>query len=661
MSLLNVSLLTPLALLGLLALAVPLYLHMRHKPRAEIFAFPAIDFLLKAQKKRKRRFRVEQWLLMLFRMLIICLLAFLFSKPFIDKQFGDAASTGNQPLILLLDDSLSMMAGRDGERFFDMAVEQITDIVSARPGGSPTRLLMASNPEEQSRHETADAVLSALTTVKPTTYHATLDAAYQTAVETAVRMGWQQTTIRIFTDGSLTAWRDLPSSKPEKVDVIYTSLRGEDAFNNTGILSVSQTPGDSNSVEVALFNSNEQASQLDLRLQGENMGSLNHRMRVDAETGGSHRFGLTESLPATLTVSIPSDDFDLDNSVLFAPRANQTTRVLIVDGDTHPEQERNESFFFRHALGGDESRKYGFDLEVVTPTGMTREKIAANDVICLLNVDAPDEVLLKEAVRDGKGLFVSMGDRMDFDRWNPWLSSLNLEVWEAQRLPTPLGVTIRDGSHAMFPPITELEWQSYLSNAAIERIRLMGLGRAGFDLPLTLSNGQPLLLAKDLEPGRLMIWTSSVDLDWNDFPLSFGFVPFARQSVSWLASREAATSFASYTTNQVRDREMQDQLSLKYAAPAWNNLDIAGPKPGVYTMLNGQSTEFVQVLAEPAELDFRPLAATSEEDPANSLEQIGFRGYLRADLAPSIQWLLFLLILVETVVAARISLNWGSR
>ncbi len=65
MNLLNVSFLAPAALLGLIALAVPIYLHMRHKPRAETYKFPAIDFLLKAQKKKKRRFHAEQLLLML--------------------------------------------------------------------------------------------------------------------------------------------------------------------------------------------------------------------------------------------------------------------------------------------------------------------------------------------------------------------------------------------------------------------------------------------------------------------------------------------------------------------------------------------------------------------------------------------------------------------
>ena len=68
------------------------------------------------------------------------------------------------------------------------------------------------------------------------------------------------------------------------------------------------------------------------------------------------------------------------------------------------------------------------------------------------------------------------------------------------------------------------------------------------------------------------------------------------------------------------------------------------------------------VRLDPNELDFATFArGDSEAGDAGGLERIGFRGYLRSDLAPSIQWLLFVLILVETMAAARLSIKWGAR
>lgn len=662
MSLFNLSFLAPLAFLGLISLAIPLYLHMRHKPRAEIFPFPAIDFLLKAQRKRKRRFRVEQWILMAFRMLVILLLAVLFAKPFIDSQNMENSHLGAQPLIIILDDSASMLAGsRASERFFERARRDIEDLLNSRASGAKTRLLPASQPDALAGFESAAQIGGELNKLKPTTYGVTLDAAWQAALELVERENWPQTTIRIFTDGSATAWTEIPTQKPDKVDVIYTNLRDDD-FRNLAITNVDQAPGDTNSVEISLYNSDEVDREINLAIQGPGMSPLRHQMRVNAGSPGAHRFGLSDPLPATLTVSLPEDDFDLDNQVLMAPQPNKAIYVLLVDGDTHPEAVRNESFFFRNALGGDESEKYGYEVHLVTPTGLNASMAEQADVICLLNVDAPPTDLLEAALRAGKGVFISMGDRMVFERWNLFLKDQNLEMWESQEQLQPMAIEIKEFDHALFPPITELEWQGYLSGAVIQNLRLVSLGRSNFRVPLALTNGFPLLLTRETQPGRIMIWTSSVDLDWNNFPLEFGFVPFVRQLTSWLAGRDGTAAHRSFTTSQLRDATVADTLNLKYPSPGFEDLDVAGIKPGIYTSGNENRTEFVQVLLDPAELDFRSvMGEKSETSQSKALEELGFRSYLRSDLAPSIQWLLFLLILLETLVAARITLNWGAR
>ncbi len=661
MSLLSLTFLAPAALLGLLALAIPIYLHMRHKPRAESFKFPAIEFLLKAQKKRKRRFRVEQWLLMAFRLLVIGLLAFLFAKPFVDRQFGENAIQGNQPLVILLDDSASMMAGK--EPFFNLAVAEIRDALAARGGGSPTRLVLASNPAQWREAVTAAALRDVLPRLKPVTYAAVLDDAYREALDIIAREGWQQATVRIFTDGSRTAWRELPTTRPEKVDVLYSSLREvEPDFRNVALAEVAQSPGDANSIEVSLLNSAETAADVSVRVRAPGSVNYRQRVRVDARSGASHRFALDDSVPPKLTVSLEDDSFALDNQIVFAPRANKRIRILIIDGDSHPEAVRNESFFFRNALGADESGQYGYQLDVVTPAGLTAEKARQYDGLYALNVSVPATEIFDEALAAGKGVFIAMGDRVDFERWNPFLSRLGLQVWEVQALDQAVPLNLERFDHPMFRPIEETAWRGYMERVAVERYRITTTDYADFDTPVKLMTGAPLLLTRDLKPGRLMIWTTSMDLDWNNFPLEFGFVPFVRQIIAHLSGQDSDTAYQTYTTTQLVEMDLIDSLNLKYTAAGVADLDAAGPKPGVYTRSQGGQTQFVQVSLDPRELDFQPFESPAQEGRAgNPLEELGFRSFIRADLAPYAQWLLFLLILVETVVAARVTLNWGAR
>lgn len=663
MNLLNISLLAPAALLGLLAVALPIYLHMRHKPRAEVYRFPAMDFLLKADKKRKRRFRVEQWLLMAFRIGIVCFLAFLFAKPYMDQQLNERGFQNNQPLVLIVDDSASMLAGGRGDRFFDEALARIGEVARSRSGGSPTHLIMASAPQAHAELTSADQVLGVLPRLRPTAHAVTLDEAYVEALNLIDRNGWQQASVQVYTDGSANAWQALPEQKPENVDVIYTDLReSRGDFVNVGIAEVSQSPGDANAVEVHVTNGHHEAQDVPVRVTGDGLATVSYRLRVEPHARATHRFDLGEQVPATIRVELADDDFDLDNRVVFAPKTNKRIRLLIVDGDTHPDPMRNESFFFKNALGFEESQKYGFDFEVVTPAGLTPARVEAVDVLCLLNVDTPNTDLLQAALAAGKGVFVSMGDRMVFERWNEFFGEYDLQTWEPKVLSPPEGVQIKDYSHPLFPPIRDTEWQSYLEGVAINKVRIMSVGRSNFEIPIARYDGSPLLLSKDLQPGRLMIWTSSMDLDWGSFPLEFGYVPFSRQLVAYLAGRESATGYQQMTTTDLARRGPDHGLVLQMTTDAVRTLDVQGPKPGVYTRSAGNGTDFVQVNLDPAEMDFRSLAdPTNGVATAEALEELGFRSYVRRDLAPSVQWLLFLLIVVETLVAARMTLQWGAR
>ena len=661
MSLLNLSLLTPIALFGLLALAVPIYLHLRHKPRAEVFKFPAIDFLLRAQKKKKRRFHAEQLALMMFRIGIICLLAFLFARPYVDEALNSTMAD-NQPAIILLDDSVSMLAGPASASFFSEAVASIDDLLRRRGGGSEARLLLASNPGAHQEQKTAAAIRGLLSGLKPTTRGVTLDHAYQQALDLIEREGWSGATLRVFTDGSLSAWRELPSRKPEKADVIYVSMR--DAypdFFNLGIATMRQSPGDANSVEISILNSDASSRDFNIELAGSDV-DISQQMRAEPYGRVSHYFGLGDALPPTLVASLPADHFVYDNAMVFAPRPNRNTRVLIVDGDTHPDAVRSESFFFKNALGLEDSEKYGFVYEVVTPVGLSKEKVAECDVICILNVDVPMEEHLRGALAAGKGLFISMGDRVEFERWNTYLAELNLEVYEVKNLASPVPIEIKNADHELFHPIDEYEWRAYLGEVGISRYRIMSLGRSNIETPLTLPDGSPLLLAQELKQGRLAVWTTSIDIDWTNFPLEVGFVPFLRQLTSWLAGKDSSTSFQSHTVNELFDLDLIDSLNLKYPNPAFADANVAGPVPGIYTRQVKNSTQFVQVTLDPRELDFKSFDSLSAEtEKESALAELGFQSYLRSDLGPSVQWLLFALILVETLVAARLTLNWGTR
>lgn len=76
----NVLFLAPLAGLALLALAIPVLLHLLRRPETRVVLFPALQWL--AQRTRpERRLRIQQWLLLALRLLMLALLAALLAEP----------------------------------------------------------------------------------------------------------------------------------------------------------------------------------------------------------------------------------------------------------------------------------------------------------------------------------------------------------------------------------------------------------------------------------------------------------------------------------------------------------------------------------------------------------------------------------------------------
>jgi Aerotolerance regulator N-terminal/von Willebrand factor type A domain len=107
-----VSLLTPLYVLGLMAISLPVVFHLiRRMPKGE-FPFSSLMFLSPSPPRLTRRSRLEHWLLLLLRALAIGLLAFAFARPFWRQTTPANPVDGDaRRLAVLLDTSASMKRG----------------------------------------------------------------------------------------------------------------------------------------------------------------------------------------------------------------------------------------------------------------------------------------------------------------------------------------------------------------------------------------------------------------------------------------------------------------------------------------------------------------------------------------------------------------------
>jgi hypothetical protein len=124
-----VSLLTPLYVLGLLAVSLPIVFHLiRRAPRGD-FEFSSLMFLSPSPPRMTRRSRLDHILLLLLRGLVVALLAFAFTRPFWRQaEPADLTNSERERVAIVVDTSASMRRGN----LWQQAVDAVDDALAER-------------------------------------------------------------------------------------------------------------------------------------------------------------------------------------------------------------------------------------------------------------------------------------------------------------------------------------------------------------------------------------------------------------------------------------------------------------------------------------------------------------------------------------------------
>ena len=119
----GLTFLQPALLWGLALAGIPILLHLLQRRRFKVRRWAAMEFLRASVRRSSRRLRIEQWLLLLVRTLILICAALALARPvWYSPRWGWLGSRAAAQVVVVLDDSYSMgqraeETGRQGEIF----------------------------------------------------------------------------------------------------------------------------------------------------------------------------------------------------------------------------------------------------------------------------------------------------------------------------------------------------------------------------------------------------------------------------------------------------------------------------------------------------------------------------------------------------------------
>jgi hypothetical protein len=523
------SFLFPAFLIGSLAVAIPIVLHLLRREVAPEVEFSAVHLLQASPVERTERRRLRDVLLLAARVLALLLLATAFARPY---QPGAAATT--TLVIVALDRSFSMGAPGAVDRARELARAAIDDA-----GGAPVSLLAFDEGVEViALRGTAAEARRALEQVTPgfgaTAYRPVIARAVEIAAGDPCRLV-------LITDLQKTGWggeHRIPV--PPTLDLDVRDIGGPPS--NVAVLQARVQPS-AVSVSIANGGPAPYSGRLRLSLDGRDRASA----AVSVPAGETTEVRVPLQAPSSGVLAVSVDDragFPADNTRIVDLQAPARSQVLIVVGDARTEASHPaevSGFYVRRALEAGAAGDVGFEPMMLDGPGYAVLEPGAasrSGVVVLLStrgLDRRGRDRLLSYVRAGGGLIVAAGPEVDRSLLTGILGSEAVDENPGEEGSKVLAVTgLRHPIFRPFGPLT-----ANLGQVSFRRA--WRVPAEGWTVAAEFTDGTPALLERTEGQGRFLLFASDLDRRWNDFPLHPAFVPFVLESLHHVAGRPAST------------------------------------------------------------------------------------------------------------------------
>ncbi len=112
---------------GIAAVLIPVLIHLFNRTRYFTTKWAAMEFLLAAMKKTRRRVRIENLILLLMRIIVLFFIAMMLARPSVS---GEMALHKSTHLVIVLDNSYSMSAKVGKQSAFEKAKELVYQAIA---------------------------------------------------------------------------------------------------------------------------------------------------------------------------------------------------------------------------------------------------------------------------------------------------------------------------------------------------------------------------------------------------------------------------------------------------------------------------------------------------------------------------------------------------
>lgn len=562
---------------------IPILVHLINRRRHVRVRWAAMSFLLAAHRRSARRVRLEQWLLLLARIGVIVLLGLAVARPYLPASSILPLRSSRVHRVLLLDNSLSMKARTgDGRSRFELAkacAEKLlesfsrTDAVSIVTLSYPAEAVVAQAAYDRRfvRERLAAIEASERGTDTVGAVSRTLEILKTSQVAEGNRA------VYLISDFPRDAWEEIAPDNPTAA--VHAIRRLADALADPAVdLTLVGVAPDA-AENIALTRIATESPLIGVSLPARIMVQVtNHglssvhdaTLRVRRDNEIIRREPLPRLAPGTSTAVVITTVFSTPGTHLIEAKVSasnldaladddarylsievrHTTPVLLVDGRAGASRLAGQAGYLATALAPNVMSAPSTLLEpkVITEPELAGEALADYDVVVLCNIQrlpADTWKRLEVFAGGGGGLMIFGGDLVSTDNYNRYGYAEGAGLIPG-RVGRPVAMPPDPATSNSFkldrlthPIVAEFHGvaESGLFTARVEQYLPIEIDPRRGEVVLEYTNGEAALVASAFGAGRVLLCTTTANMDWTNLPAKGDYVSLMLNAMAYLSPR----------------------------------------------------------------------------------------------------------------------------
>ena len=577
------GLLNTIFIWGFFAVSIPVIIHLLFKKQFKTIQWAAIQFLLEAEKRVRKRLKlIELWLLFL-RCLAVFLLVLLFGKLFLDKTGAFNHFFGGKPIYyhIVLDDSPSMNFIEENSSSMQKSkfkIKSLINMLCEKNEESFLSFYLTSSIEKpifqkvllsKDSYPKFEKYLDNLTTndvpIRPDICLTEIKKNIDLEKDGCIHL------LRFYSDFRDSDWNASNTEQfKKKLEMMLTSVKnisfidsGMKGGVNLGItdIKISEKKIIINvplkfTVEITNFSSLPQKN-IDV-LMAPYAGLKMKRTIVEIGSGGKElvtfSYTFKEKGSFDLQWEIKTDGLLEDNTKNLSVDVEAGSRILLVDGDPDHVGSQAETKYLLTALAPPGDTFSGNQVDKKTEGEFEITPIEDYEIIyiCNLYIILPQKLQqLTDWVAGGGSLIFTLGDQVDPSFYNEFLYNnqnglLPCKLSQINILNPDKKAQFTDISfdHPMFNSFTN-EASKFILNANFYGWWKIDKLSIGDNKVLAYFNDEqkcPAFIEKNFKRGKVFLFTSSIDDDWNSWPSEFSYLITQLDLIKYCLKDKAKTN-----------------------------------------------------------------------------------------------------------------------